>query len=81
MYCICLGRRQGNWKFGEAMEKHAMFLMLITLAVCVAEKPDVRPLNIAHRGSSGRLPEHTLAAYRYDLITRVCVGIMQLKQS
>ena len=51
-------------QFGEVMDKHAMFLILVTLVDCVAQKPDVRPLNIAHRGSSGRLPEHTLAAYR-----------------
>ena len=49
---------------GQVMEKYAMFVILVWLAVCVAQKPDVRPLNIAHRGSSGRLPEHTLAAYR-----------------
>ncbi|XP_078349890.1 uncharacterized protein LOC144634733 [Oculina patagonica] len=48
------------------MEKHAMFLLvtLVSLAACVAQKPDVRPLNIAHRGSSGRLPAHSLPAYR-----------------
>ncbi|KAJ7389777.1 hypothetical protein OS493_029199 [Desmophyllum pertusum] len=46
------------------MEKLAMFLMLVSFATCIAQKPDVRPLNIGHRGSSGRLPEHTLAAYR-----------------
>lgn len=49
---------------GEVMEKYANFVILVWLAVCVAQKPDVRPLNIAHRGSSGRLPEHTLEAYR-----------------
>ena len=48
----------------ETMDKHAMFLLLISLVACVAQKPDARPLNIAHRGSSGRLPEHTIAAYR-----------------
>ena len=49
----------------ETMDKHAMCLLLISLTACVAQKPDAsRPLNIAHRGSSGRLPEHTIAAYR-----------------
>jgi len=45
------------------MEK-LMFVMLVSLAACPAQKPATRPLNIAHRGSSGRLPEHTLEAYR-----------------
>jgi len=30
----------------------------------MTQKLDTRPLNIGHRGSSGRLPEHTLEAYR-----------------
>ena len=48
-----------------------LFVILVWLAACFAQKLDVRPLNIAHRGSSGRLPEHTLAAYRYDY-NRMC---------
>ena len=39
-------------------------LTLLCLTSYVAEKPATRPLNIGHRGSSGRLPEHTLEAYR-----------------
>ena len=40
-------------------------LTLLCLTCYVAaEKPATRPLNIGHRGSSGRLPEHTLEAYR-----------------
>ena len=44
-----------------------MFLLLISFAASFAQKPVVRPLNIAHRGSSGRLPEHTVEAYRQEL--------------
>ena len=40
-------------------------LTLLCLNCHVAtDKPATRPLNIGHRGSSGRLPEHTLEAYR-----------------
>lgn len=50
------------------MESPALFATLVMLAICRAAHrdhlPGTRPLNIAHRGSSGALPEHTLEAYR-----------------
>ena len=53
-----------------------MFLTLALLSLCpavqsrVAHEPhESRPLNIAHRGSSGKLPEHTLEAYRWGVST------------
>lgn len=38
--------------------------LLCLTSYVAAKKPATRPLNIGHRGSSGRLPEHTLEAYR-----------------
>ena len=59
-----------------SMESLAMFLTLVVLSICpavqsrVAHEPhESRPLNIAHRGSSGKLPEHTLEAYRWGVST------------
>ena len=61
---IVVNFKGGDRHSGEVMEKYVLFIILVWLAACFAQKPDVRPLNIAHRGSSSRLPEHTLAAYR-----------------
>ena len=47
-----------------------VWLALVGYATCSQEfdhgvnLPTKKPLNIAHRGSSGALPEHTLEAYR-----------------
>ena len=50
-----------------------MFLTLVVLSLLAAVQSRVghepRPLNIAHRGSSGKLPEHTLEAYRWGVST------------
>ena len=46
------------------MECAVLFIsLLILFDISTAAKPARRPLNIAHRGSSGVLPEHTLPAY------------------
>ena len=51
-----------------------MFLTLAVLSICAGVQSqgahEPRPLNIAHRGSSGKLPEHTLEAYRWGVWIR-----------
>ena len=45
------------------MKKVLITLALVATASALAAEP--RPLVIAHRGASGYLPEHTLAAKAY----------------
>ena len=44
------------------MKKIRMILTVATLLAGVSRAAETRPLVIAHRGASGYLPEHTLAA-------------------